>query len=323
VIIVRAPLRITLGGGGTDVASFYREHGGMCLAAAIDKYVYITIHETFVDELIVKYSKLERVARAADIQHPIIRAVLQNEGFAVNQLEISSMADIPSGTGLGSSSSFTVALIKAIRQHFLSNDWITSQQLAERACHIEIGELHEPIGKQDQYMAAYGGLRCLIFEKNGQVLIDRVHLSNATRHDLEDYLLLFFTGYARSTATVLAHPLAGVDVNANLHAVMSSAEHTRDALENGDLERFAHELDVQWLLKVGRLKHAVNQDIVRWYERGVESGALGGKLVGAGGGGFLMFFASDARRLRTVMAEEGLPEVRFRFDTEGARAVLQ
>lgn len=321
MIIVRAPLRITLGGGGTDVPSYYRQNGGRCIAAAIDKYVYITVHETFVDELIIKYSDMEVVTELDQIRHPIIREVACMEGIQPRRLELSSMADIPAGTGLGSSSSFTVALIKAIRLYQHHNDWLPTRGLAERACAVEINKLHEPIGKQDQYIAAFGGIRSFTFTRTDEVMIEPVFMSTNTRSNLEDNLLLFFTGYTRNTATVLNGQLN--DTEANLRQVHAVADATEQALVHGDLDQFGELLDEQWRLKRSRLSTSSNEDIDHWYALGKKAGATGGKLVGAGGGGFLLFYTEHSRALRKAMTEAGRTEVRFKFDNDGARAILQ
>src|SRR5579863_976443 len=201
MIIVKSPLRISLGGGGTDLPSYYRDHSGFLIAAAIDKYVYITLHQTFVQELIIKYSKLERVASINEVEHPIIREALRHVGVAAPHLEITSMADIPAGTGLGSSGSFTTALLKAL--HAYKKNIIHPRDLAEQACHIEIDLLGEPIGKQDQYISAFGGLTCFQFLPNGQVEAVPLKIDPETLYNLEDNLLLFFTGYSRSASHIL------------------------------------------------------------------------------------------------------------------------
>ncbi len=201
MIISRSPLRVTLGGGGTDLPSYYEKFGGFLIAAAIDKYVYITLHENFTSDLIVKYSRLERVADATKIEHPIIREALAMLEVDGRGLELTSMADIPAGTGLGSSGSFTTALLKAL--HALKRNLLHPAELAEQACEIELDRLQEPIGKQDQYIAAYGGVTCFKFLENGKVEAWPLKLSDETRDNLEDNLLLFFTGYSRSASAIL------------------------------------------------------------------------------------------------------------------------
>jgi D-glycero-alpha-D-manno-heptose-7-phosphate kinase len=326
MIITRSPLRISLGGGGTDLPSYYRKHSGFLIAAAIDKYVYITVHDTFVDDLIVKYSNLERVSSAADLRHPIFReamAIMEIDGRA---LEISSMADIPAGTGLGSSGSFTTALLKALHAH--KKHLIHPRELAEQACHIEIDRLKEEIGKQDQYIAAFGGITCFGFHPDHTVTSRPLAVSPETLYDLEDNLLLFFTGYSRSASAVLQAQNRrtlenDADVARNLHELKDIARASQQTLEAGDLHGFAELLSAQWEQKKRRTGGVSNGDIDVWYRLGMDNGALGGKLVGAGGGGFLMFYAEDKAALRRAMARAGLREVRFRFDFEGTKVVIQ
>jgi D-glycero-alpha-D-manno-heptose-7-phosphate kinase len=326
MIIARSPLRISLGGGGTDLPSYYRKHSGFLIAAAIDKYVYITLHQTFVEQLIVKYSKLERVGCAAEVQHPIIREALRLSGVDGPYLELTSMADIPAGTGLGSSGSFTTALLKAL--HIYKKNLVHPRELAEQACHIEIDLLNEPIGKQDQYIAAYGGLTCFQFLPNDQVEAWPLKIDTETLYNLEDNLLLFFTGYSRSASSILKEQddkskqrdQSMVD---NLHFVKELGYQSKEALEGGNLRRFADLMNVHWEHKKQRSGSMSNPDINTWYELAMEHGALGGKLIGAGGGGFLMFYAEDKARLRHAMAQTNLREVRFRFDFEGTKVVIQ
>jgi D-glycero-alpha-D-manno-heptose-7-phosphate kinase len=326
VIITRSPLRISLGGGGTDLPSYYRRHGGFLVAAAIDKYVYFTVHRTFVDDLIVKYSKLERVKGAADVQHPIVREALRLAGIDGPYLELTSMADIPAGTGLGSSGSFTTALLKAL--HALTNRLVSPRELAEQACHIEIDRLGEPVGKQDQYIAATGGVTCFEFRPDDGVEAWPLKVSTETLYNLEDSLLLFFTGYTRAASSILreqdTRTRDGDDAMLeSLHFVKDLGHRSKDALEAGDLRGFAELLRAHWEHKRRRGAGITNPEIDRWYEVGMANGALGGKLIGAGGGGFLMFYAEEKVRLRRAMAGLGLPELRFRFDFEGTRVVVQ
>jgi D-glycero-alpha-D-manno-heptose-7-phosphate kinase len=326
MIITRSPLRISLGGGGTDLPSYYQEHSGFLIAAAIDKYVYITLHRTFVDELIVKYSKLERVRTVKELEHPIIREALLLIGIDAPYLEITSMADIPAGTGLGSSGSFTTALLKAL--HAWKMNLVHPAQLAEQACEIEIERLCEPIGKQDQYIAAYGGITCFKFMPDGRVDAWPLKISEETLYNLEDNLLLFFTGYSRSASSILqeqktktlASDKAMVE---NLHFVKDLGKQSQRALEGGDLKEFARLMDVHWQRKKERSNNMSNSQINEWYDHAMANGALGGKLIGAGGGGFLMFYGEDKARLRHAMREKGLIEVRFRFDFEGTKIVAQ
>ena len=240
MIITRSPLRISLGGGGTDLPSYYRKHSGFLIAAAIDKYVYITLHQTFQPGLIVKYSKMEQVPDVDEVQHPIVREALRLVGITDPHLEITSMADIPAGTGLGSSGSFTTALLKAL--HAYRKNIVHPQALAEQACQIEIEQLKEPIGKQDQYIAAYGGLTCFQFLPNGHVEAAPLKIDPETLYNLEDNLLLFFTGYSRSAGSILKEQddksrQSNKEMTDNLHFVKELGYQSQEALEVGDLQK--------------------------------------------------------------------------------------
>jgi len=326
MIITRSPLRISLGGGGTDLPSYYREHGGFLVAAAIDKYVYITQHRTFQQDIIIKYSKLERVQAVDQIEHPIVREALKLTGITDPHLELTSMADIPGGTGLGSSGSFTTALLKAL--HTSKKNILSPAELAEQACHIEIERLGEPIGKQDQYIAAIGGITAFTFHKDGRVEYRPCKISEETLFNLEDNLLLFFTGYSRSASAILKdqndkskqNDQAMLD---NLHFTKELGHQSLVALETENLEEFARLMDIHWQRKKARSSGMSNPHINEWYDHAMTHGALGGKLIGAGGGGFLMFYAVDKTKLRHAMREKGLQEVRFRFDFEGTKVVAQ
>ena len=326
MIIVRSPLRISLGGGGTDLPSYYRDHSGFLIAAAIDKYVYITLHQTFVQELIIKYSKLERVLSVDDVEHPIIRESLKHLQVSAPHLEITSMADIPAGTGLGSSGSFTTGLLKAL--HTLKKSLVHPKELAEEACHIELNLLKEPVGKQDQYIAAYGGITCFRFLPNDQVEAWPLKIDQETLFNLEDNLLLFFTGYSRSASSILREQDSKSKekdsaMTANLHFIKDLGLKSKDALESGDLNEFAELMNVHWKHKKERSGNMSNNDIDSWYELALKNGAVGGKMIGAGGGGFLMFYADDKVKLRHAMRQAGLQEVRFRFDFAGTQVIAQ
>jgi D-glycero-alpha-D-manno-heptose-7-phosphate kinase len=326
MIITRSPLRIPLGGGGTDLPSYYRKHSGFLIAAAMDKYVYITLHRTFVRELIIKYSKLERVENVAEIEHPIIREALGLVGLHEGYLELTSMADIPAGTGLGSSGSFTTALLKAL--HAYKKNLVHPSELAQQACQIEIQRLAEPIGKQDQFIAAYGGVTCFQFLPDEEVKAWPLRVDAQTLYNLEDNLLLFFTGYSRSASSILKEQddrskQRDQGMIDNLHFVKELGYQSMEALEDGNLPRFAELMRVHWERKKQRSGSMSNDNINRWYDLAMESGALGGKLIGAGGGGFLLFYAEEKTRLRLAMAQAGLQEVRFRFDFEGTKVVIQ
>ncbi len=325
MIIARSPLRITLGGGGTDLPSYYREHGGFLIAAAIDKYVYVTVMRPFVRGIFLKYSKLEHVEQVEDVMHPIIREAIRALDFKTPQLEITTLADIPSGTGLGSSGSFTTALLKALYVH--RRRLVHPSELAATACDIEINRLKEPIGKQDQYIAAYGGITCFRFNGNDEVEAFPLNISMDTLFDLEDNLLLFFTGYARSAGSILKDQddksrMADAEMLNNLHYVKELGYRSQKALEAGRAAEFGEILHEHWLHKRKRSSGMSNPQVDEWYELGRANGAIGGKLVGAGGGGFLMFYAQDRNKLRHAMARAGLEEVRFRFDFEGTKILL-
>ena len=324
MIITRSPLRITLGGGGTDLPSYYRDHTGFLISAAIDKYVYVTVMRPFAPGIYLKYSRLEHVEAVDDVQHPIIREAIRILGFKTPQVEITTLADIPAGTGLGSSGSFTTALLRALYAH--RKRLLHPSELAALACDIEMNHLGEPVGKQDQYIAAYGGVTCFTFHPDERVDAAPLQISMQHLHDLEDNLLLFFTGMTRSAGSNLADQKTRTSVNdpemlANLHYVKELGLRSKEALEQGDTLGFAALMHEHWEHKKRRSGGMSNPKIDEWYELGRRNGAIGGKLVGAGGGGFLMFYAEDHRRLRAAMKTAGLEEVRFRFDFEGTRIV--
>jgi len=326
MIITRSPLRISLGGGGTDLPSYYERSGGFLVAAAIDKYVYITLHQTFERELIVKYSHLERVATVDEVRHPIVREALRMAGLEQPNLEITSMADIPAGTGLGSSGSFTTALLKAL--HTYRKNLVHPAELAEQACEIEIEKLGEPVGKQDQYISAYGGVTCFCFERDGRVEAWPLRIAAESLLNLEENLILLFTGFSRSAGSILEEQAsrsqaADPGMLENLDRVKDLGLRSRDALEAGRLEEFAELMNVHWDEKKKRSGQMSNPQIDEWYALARRNGALGGKLIGAGGGGFLLFYCEDKRRCRHAMTAAGLREVRFRFDFEGTRILTQ
>ncbi len=325
MIIAKAPLRITLGGGGTDLKSYYQRHGGFWISAAVDKYVYISIHDIFPEAIILKYSEMERVKTVDEIKHPLLRESLKTMNVR-ERIEISSMADLPQGTGLGSSGTFTVALLKGL--HSYTRRHVTSRELAEEACRLEIDILKNPVGKQDQYIAAFGGINCFsIAPGSDHVEVAPLQIAQSTLFALEESCAFFFTGYSRQASSILKDQddrskRDDSQMIDNLHQVKELGLRSKVALERGDLSAFAELLNEQWTAKLLRSPDMVNSNIARWFELGRASGALGGKLIGAGGGGFLMFFAEDKLRLRKAMAAEGLQEVKMRFDFEGAQTVV-
>lgn len=325
MILTRSPLRISLGGGGTDLPSYYREHGGFLIAGAIDRYVYVNVMRPFTPGIYLKYSKLEHVDAIDEVQHPIIREAIKALDFKTPQIEITALADIPAGTGLGSSGSFTTALLKALYAHRMRQ--IHPKELAELACEIEIDRLGEPIGKQDQYIAACGGITCFTFNPDDSVNVEPLHISMDTRFDLEDNLLLFFTGYSRSAGSILKDQNtktkdSNSDMLANLHFVKELGYRSKELLEAGKTSAFGELMHEHWEHKKRRSGGMSNPKIDEWYELGMANGAAGGKLVGAGGGGFLLFYANDRNKLRHAMAQAGLEEVRFRFDFEGTKVMF-
>jgi D-glycero-alpha-D-manno-heptose-7-phosphate kinase len=325
MIITRSPLRITLGGGGTDLPSYYREFGGFLISAAIDKYVFITVMRPFIPGVFLKYSQLEKVERVDEVHHPILREAIRMLDFKTPQLEITTLADIPAGTGLGSSGSFTTALLKALFAH--RRRLLLPDELARLACHIELDILKEPIGKQDQYIAAYGGITCFEFNPDDSVNAYPLQISMDTLFDLEDNLLLFFTGFSRSASDILKDQdkrseEKDEEMLNNMHYVKELGLRSKDLLIAGRTAEFGALLHEHWEHKRKRSKGMSNPHIDEWYELGMKNGALGGKLVGAGGGGFLMFYAEDRNCLRHAMTKAGLEEVRFRFDFEGTKTLL-
>jgi len=326
MIITRSPLRISLGGGGTDLPSYYREHGpGFLIAAAIDKYVYITIHDMFDSGVIVRYSKTERVDAVTDVQHPIVREAMRLVGIENPHLEIASVADVPAGTGLGSSGSFTTALLKAL--HAYRKNLVHPDELAAQACDLEINRLGEPSGKQDQYIAAFGGVTCFRFHGDERVEAWPLRASAETLHNLEDNLMLFFTGFTRSASSLLKDQDEKTkkrdgDMLRNMEFVKELGTKSLEALESGDLRGFAELMNVHWEHKRRRTNGMSNDSIDIWYNTARQNGALGGKLIGAGGGGFLLFYTEDRSRLRHAMNACGVREVRFRFDYEGTKTVI-
>ncbi len=325
VIIARSPLRISLGGGGTDLPSYYESHGGFVLAAAIDKYIYVSANRPFDGRIKLKYSSIENCERIDEIKHPIVREVLRTFGLSTPQIELGSMADIPSGTGLGSSGSFTTSLIKALCVHYRKN--LTTLEIAELACKIEMDVLGEPVGKQDQYISAIGGITEFNFIQDGSVRISPLNLTMDTVYDLEDNLLLFFTGISRSASEILLDQAVKTKTNDskmidNLHFVKDLGHRSKVALMNGDTEAFGKIMHEHWMHKIRRSHGMSNSFIDEAYKSGLANGAIGGKLVGAGGGGFLMFYAFDKTKLREAMKKFGLEEVRFKFDFEGTKAIL-
>ena len=323
MIIARSPLRVTLGGGGTDLPSYYEQHGGFLIAAAIDKYVYITLHETFVPDLIVKYSELERVAEASKLKHPIIREAFALVGVGGQSLELTAMADIPAGTGLGSSGSFTTALLKALHAH--KKNLVHPAELAAQACEVEMDRLKEPIGKQDQYIAAFGGLKCIQFNPDETVYVDPIICRFETKRRLEESLLLLYTGKTRSADTILreqARRTASDDGTAACARKLSElARDLRRALCENRSDIVGELMHNAWETKKQMAPGISSEQIDLWYDRARAQGAIGGKILGAGGGGFLLLYAPLIHQERIIRALPELRRVPFRFEPQGSKII--
>lgn len=327
MILARAPLRISLGGGGTDLSSYYSAYGGFIVSAAIDKYVYIYVNRPAADSLLrLKYSRYEQVASVEDIQHDLVRPALKL--LNVNgSLEIASMADVPDGTGLGSSGSYLVALLTALFE--LKKEKVSTQALAETACHIEIDMAGHPVGKHDHYLAAFGGFTCLEIDPGGQVVVRPLALSVSTREELQNNLLLFYTGMVRPSSDVLGDQKRDTEqrdatVLESLHRTKELGYQVKEVLEHGDPDQFGLLLHEHWENKKRRSGKISHPTIDRWYEIARDHGALGGKVIGAGGGGFLMLYTAGASKaaVRRALGGDGLREMPFSFDDDGAKVFV-
>lgn len=326
MIMTKSPLRITLGGGGTDLPSYSTKFGGAVISAAISKYVYVNVSQPFSSGIVLKYSNIERVEKIGEIKHPIIRETLMSFNRDLDQIEISTIADIPTGTGLGSSGSFTTALVKALSL-YLEKQIDSPHALAEWACDIEINKLLEPIGKQDQYIAAFGGIKSFNFQADGTVIEESLNIAESTIKKLESNLLLFYTGLSRRAGDILAlqdqrTKLNDLELVENLHKIKRIGEESKQALESDNLEAFGELMNVHWNFKKMQNPNMTNTLVDDCYEIALLNGAIGGKLVGAGGGGFLMFYASNPIKLRETMMRQGLRELEFEFDYNGTQQVV-
>ncbi len=327
MILARAPLRISLGGGGTDLPSYYTKYGGFILSGAIDKYVYIHVNRPAADDLIrVKYSRYEQVSSPDEVQHDLVRPTLKCLNMGGN-LEIASMADVPAGTGLGSSGSYVVALLTAL--HALKRETVPTQALAEQACDIEMNQASHPVGKHDHYLAAFGGITTLEIQKDGRVHVSPLNLSISTMEDFSINVLLFYTGVTRSSTEILQEQKTssengdGSMIEA-LHRTKDIGYRIKEALEEGNLDRFGQLLHEHWQNKKKRSSKISDDRIDDWYRIARENGAQGGKIMGAGGGGFFMFYCPNSHKpgLRKAMTEAGLREMRYNFDFEGAKVLV-
>jgi D-glycero-alpha-D-manno-heptose-7-phosphate kinase len=325
VIFSRAPLRISLGGGGTDLPSYYEQHEGFLVAGAIDKYVYMLTHTVFQRRYLMKYTQTEVVDEISQIRHPILREGLSRH-WRGNPLEIASVADVPSGTGMGSSGAFTVSLLKALAQARSTS--ITPGALAEAASEIEIEILKEPVGKQDTYVAAHGGICSYTFKRDGSVEVVPLELTSETLRGLRDNLLLFYTGEARDASSVLSDQdersrSGDEEMLANLHRTKEMGYRSLELLLAGDLEAYGELMHEHWENKRRRSPGMASEHIDTLYTLARRSGAVGGKLVGAGGGGFLLVYARRPVDTRQAMAAAGAQELVFDFEFGGAFATEQ
>ena len=325
MIVTRTSVRLPLGGGGTDLPWYANEHGGFLLATAIDKYVYVIVKRRFEPSIRVSYSKTEIVDAVEQIQHPLVREALKLLKVQ-DPIEIVSLADVPANTGLGTSSSFTVGLLNAL--HAYGGEYVSAQQLAQEACQIEMDTLAEPIGKLDQYLAALGGVTCLEIARDGTVSALPLRLSPDAREQFESNTLLFYTGIRRNASEVLGEQrdASGKERNQQierLHRIKEIGREVQRCFLAGDLDEFGRLLDAHWQVKRGLSPKVSESRIDRWYEIARANGALGGKLMGAGGGGFLMFYCNGGKqRLRSVMEQEGLREMRFRIEKDGSKVLV-
>jgi D-glycero-alpha-D-manno-heptose-7-phosphate kinase len=324
MIITQTPFRVSFAGGGSDLPAFYEKNGGAVVSTAIDKYVYVTVSRKFDETLRVSYSRTEEVERAAEVKHPIVREVLDMLAIE-GGLEITSVADIPSrGTGLGSSSSFSVGLLHAL--HATQGRYVAAERLADEACQVEIGRCREPIGKQDQYAAAYGGMNFIEFLKDGTVRVEPIALGREARERLDRQLLLFYTGITRSASEILAvqsnHLKNDGDKAAAMARMVDYARELRDELWQGNLDALGRILHENWLIKQSLTSGISSDQINSWYEAAIGAGALGGKLLGAGGGGFLLFYAPEERHGEIQRALGDLRRIDFRMEPRGSRILF-
>ncbi len=322
MIITRTPFRISFAGGGSDLANYYEKYGGAVVSVTIDKYMYLMMHNYFDSQkIMLKYSKTELVDRAEDIQHPILRVVMQKYGL--KGIDFASIADIPSGTGLASSSAFTVGLLNLCNAY--TDRYQNKTDIAEEACNIEINELKEPIGKQDQYACACGGLNFIEFYKDGVVDVEKLYLKTGVYHDLEKNLLMFYTGQTRSAGSILKEQKQNTTDDRskieNLHKMVKLARELREELLNGNTDATGDILHTGWIYKKELAKGITNLQIDEAYEAARKAGASGGKLLGAGGGGFLLFYVKEEHQTKVREALKNLKELNFKFDNKGTNII--
>jgi len=325
LIISKTPLRLTLGGGGTDLPPYCSKYGGFVVTSALDKYVHLVVKGRFEEQVRVSYSITEIVKSIDHIKHPVVREALRLLGLR-SHLEIVSIGDVPAETGLGSSGSFTVGLLHAL--HAFKDENPSRHRLAEEACRLEMEILKEPCGVQDPYIAAFGGFICLDIAGDRKVNVSPLRISDNAVRELENNLLFFYTGIKRSSTQVLQDQGRSIDEDRSralesMHRIKEIGYKVKHVLENGDLNEFGRLQYEHWMAKKSTSSEISSSPVDRWYARAIEHGAIGGKLMGAGGGGFLMFYCEDSKeRVRKAMAKEGLREVRFQFEREGSKIVV-
>jgi len=326
MIITRTPFRIPLGGGGTDLPDYYSRHGGFIFSAAINKYMYIAINKPIVDRLVrIKYSKTETVDSVDKVQHPLAREALRYFGIK-DSIEIVSVADIPAGTGMGSSSSYLVGVLKGLRA--LKREHIPLSELAEEACKIELDILKKPIGKQDQYVATFGGFIVMDIDRDGKVKVSNANITQDTIDELENKLVLYFTGVSRDALSILGEQSSRAkepksEVTKSLTRIKEIGNEIKNKLEKGNLNGFGKLLDEHWMVKKKMSNKISDQRLDELYSLAKKNGATGGKIIGAGGGGFFLFYCEgDKKNLRDVMHKHGLLEMKFAFDFEGSKVLI-
>lgn len=328
MIISRSPVRITLGGGGTDLPSYYSKFGGALIAAAIDKYTLVTAHTRFDDDIKLNYSHAEIVKNIDEIKHNIFRESLRLLDIKKG-IELTSLSDMPSSSGLGTSGSFTIALLNAL--HTYKKEFVSQKQLAEEACQIEMEILNEPIGKQDQYISAFGGITYLEFTKNGEVTVEPLKMTEEAKDELHNNLLLFYTGIQRSASKILKEQDQKSMKNEDktietLHEIKRIGIETKKSFEKGDIDKLGNYLDEHWNIKKQLSKEISNPFIDECYNLAKKNGAIGGKIMGAGGGGFFMFYHNGRNTDKTAfikeMRKKDLKRMKFNFDFEGSKIIL-
>jgi D-glycero-alpha-D-manno-heptose-7-phosphate kinase len=327
MILARAPYRISLGGGGTDLPSYYSRYGGFILSAAVNKYLYIYVNRPAADDFIrLKYSRYEQVTTPDEVEHDLVRPALKELALG-GSLEIASMADVPAGTGLGSSGTYLVALLTAL--HELKREKVPTQALAEQACHIEMEIAGHPAGKHDPYLAAFGGFTCLDIDADGRVKVSPLDISITTVEEFRGSVLLFYTGRTRNSVEILEAQRQDTErsesaVVESLHRTKELGYRIKETLQEGDLERFGLLLDEHWQNKKRRSGKISDARLDHIYDAAKNCGALGGKIMGAGGGGFFMFYCGNQSkaRVRKALKEEGLREMAYDFDFDGAKVLV-